>query len=84
VNYPDLKDVADYIEETEELTYTVLAEDTGKTHMTCGRGSIIATDDRLVEFFGQPYVTCCGKARVEWDIEWSDGNTSTIEYNQIS
>ena len=71
--------VADYIEVTEdELTYTMLEEGNSQTHMTCGRGSVIATYDRLVELFGQPYVTNCGKTQVEWDIEWSDGTISTI------
>ena len=70
--------VADYIEVTEDLTYTMLEEGNSQTHMTCGRGSIIATYDRLVELFGQPYATNCGKTQVEWDIEWSDGTISTI------
>jgi hypothetical protein len=69
--------VADYIEE-DELTYTMLAEGNSQTHMTCGRGSVLTTYDRLVELFGQPYATNCGKTQVEWDIEWSDGTISTI------
>jgi len=68
----------DYIQE-DSLTFAIIPyDDYEKTNGTCGRGTIETTYDKLVELFGEPYQTNCGKTQVEWRIEWSDGIISTI------
>lgn len=61
-----------------ELTYTIINDQWDKLQMSSGRGSVLATYDKLVELFGEPERTNCDKTQVEWDIEWSDGTISTI------
>lgn len=65
------------VKEEPKLTFTRFT-DWNKMNGSCNQGMVETTYDKLVELFGEPERTDCGKTQVEWDIEWSDGTITTI------